>query len=228
MLPICRSTTARSGNESATSAMASGPERASRMVMSGVVAMAATSARTDGASLATRMVRTTTRLASPATVAHLGTRGCSVAGGGEQEVGDGGQTVEVVDVAVQERNPVDGRRRHLDHQVGEGLFLAVRGCRVAAEVLHQLVEGPPRTPLRTAGQGCQLLVLGKPRLHPVDDQGGDRPVSYTHLVGEMDGFVDGVGTGGGHQDEGGVRPGQQLPHADRPDTESLLHPFEGL
>ena len=60
MLPIWRSTTTRSGRDSATSAITAGPDRASRTVMSGRPAMAATSARTDGASLATRMVRTAT------------------------------------------------------------------------------------------------------------------------------------------------------------------------
>ena len=58
MLPICMSTTTRSGSDPATRAITSGPDRASTMVVSGLAAVAAISARTEGASLATRMVGT--------------------------------------------------------------------------------------------------------------------------------------------------------------------------
>ena len=64
--------------------------------MSGVLAMAATSALTDGASLATRMVRTPTRLASRGGGPRWGRRPGHGFGAGavEQEVGDRRQAGE--------------------------------------------------------------------------------------------------------------------------------------
>ncbi len=48
------------------------------------------------------------------------------------------------------------------------------------------------------------------------------------LAGEVDGLVDRVGPGRGHQDEGGGRLDQQLAHPGGPVAEALLHPLEGL
>ena len=60
MLPICMSTTTRSGDSSATKAITSGPEvTASRRSTSGPLMTASISRRRVGASLATRMVCTT-------------------------------------------------------------------------------------------------------------------------------------------------------------------------
>jgi hypothetical protein len=62
------------------------------------------------------------------------------AGIGEQEVGDPLQAGHVVNVAVEEGDPVDGGGRDLRHQGGRGLVLAVGGGRVAPEVVDQLVQ----------------------------------------------------------------------------------------
>ena len=58
MLPIWRSTMTRSGSCSSTAGATAWPESTSMMSVSGSPTTATTSARTDGASLATTIVRT--------------------------------------------------------------------------------------------------------------------------------------------------------------------------
>src|SRR5579883_319041 len=125
MFPIWRSTTTRSGRSSSTAAITSGPERTSRMVTSGRLSVPATSARTDGASLATRIDGIRSRL-----VPGRGGSGWPHGGRGgarpsEEEVADGLEAVHVVDICRQEGHLVDGCRGNLGHQLRVGLLLAV-------------------------------------------------------------------------------------------------------
>src|SRR5665213_699346 len=142
MLPICMSTITRSGIDSPTMAITSGPDRASTISMPGEPAVAAISARTVGASLATRMVGTSERLAPPGPRTPRGARLRHVLPErsgpvlGEQEAGHLGQADQVVDVGVEQGHPVDVGRSDVGHQGGEDRLLPVRGQRVPGEILH--------------------------------------------------------------------------------------------
>jgi hypothetical protein len=116
-------------------------------------------------------------------------------GAREQQVGDPPQPADVVDVAAQEWDPVDGGRCDLRHQGSRRLFLPVRRRRIAPEVLDELVQGVLGSVILESHQRGKLVVVGEARLDPVHHQSGHRHLRLGQLAGEVDGLLDGVGAG---------------------------------
>src|SRR5450759_1450454 len=230
MFPIWRSTTTRSGRLSATSSSTAGPEPASRMAMSGRPAMAAISALTDGASLATRIERTDMRLAR--LLRRFGRRLSRKRGSPpiaeKQKIGDDLEPLEIVDIGVEKRNPGDRGGSDPGHQVAVGPLIPIRRRRITGQVVDEILQSPALRRCLT-GDGRQLLqsaVVNEARLYPVDDEGGHRHIRLGQLAGEVHSLIDGVGLGCGHQNECRAGQGEEFTNPVRPGSESLLHPFE--